>query len=763
MKKQTLKKGLAAVLGLALCVQMPSVNQLLQFSSYAQERSATINASSLNVRSGAGTSYSSIGKLGKGSAVTVVGEQAASDGKTWYQIRFTNGGTTQIGYVLSTYVKFPVSYSHDSGFESQLSAQGFPESYKTGLRQIHAQYPNWTFTAVKTGLDWNTVIQNEGVLGRNLVHTNSISSYKSLADGAYNWDSGTWTGFDGSTWVAASTEIISYYMDPRNFLDEVNVFQFLDQSYNSSLHTKDGLQSMLTGTFMEGNIRTGASASGSSSSGNNTSGSSSSSGSSNVITVGPGVSGGKTSGTTSSSPGTGSSGASAAAGTGNSGITSASPGSSSSGNSSQSSGTSSAPQVRLEGPSASITKNKAELVASSVVIGVAPGSAASGNAGSSSAANVSGSAQPSQTAGSPQTSGTSQAAQTPSSSGSQASSGVSYTDAIMSAAQSSGVSPYVIAAMIIQEQGRNGTGNSISGNYAGYTGYYNYFNVGAYASDGMGAVQRGLWYASQSGTYGRPWTTPESSIAGGAQFYGTNYVKAGQDTLYLKKYNVQGSNIYKHQYMTNVDGAASEGSIFAEGFTAKQKSTALNFKIPVYNNMPDTPCPQPTLSGSPNNKLNGLGVEGFTLTPTFNRDTYSYDLIVDHSVSNVTVSASAIDSKASVRGNGNVSLSSGINEISVVVRAENGAERTYTIHVVRQAGGPTYNSGLGSGISSGSSSVTVGGPGSSSAGTSGGSTSSGVITAGPSGTSSGQAAGASPNSGSSSGTGVVTFSSPGGN
>ena len=69
----------------------------------------------------------------------------------------------------------------------------------------------------------------------------------------------------------------------------------------------------------------------------------------------------------------------------------------------------------------------------------------------------------------------------------------------MSAAQSSGVSPYVIAAMIIQEQGRNGTGNSISGNYAGYTGYYNYFNVGAYASDGMGAVQRGLWYASQSG------------------------------------------------------------------------------------------------------------------------------------------------------------------------------------------------------------------------------------------------------------------------
>ena len=747
MRKQTLKKGLAAILGLTLCVQMPSVHSALQLSAYAQERSATINASSLNVRSGAGTSYSSVGKLGKGTAVTVVGEKTASDGKTWYQIRYTSGGSTQTGYVLSTYVKFPVSYSHDSSFESKLSAQGFPESYKDGLRQIHAQYPNWTFTAVKTGLNWNTVIQNEGVLGRNLVHTNSISSYKSLADGAYNWDSGTWTGFDGSTWVAASTEIISYYMDPRNFLDEVNIFQFLDQSYNASLHTKEGLQSMLKGTFMEGSVKNGGSASGSTSSGSSSSNSSSGSSSSGVVSAGPGVSGGKSSGTTSATPGGSSSGTtSATPGESSSGGASSYPGgSSSSGSTSQSPSSNGGHQVRLEGPSASITKKNTELLASSVVIGVGPG-AASSNSGSSTSGSPSGT--------------TSSGTQTPGTSAGASTSGVSYADAIMSVAQSSGVSPYVIAAMIIQEQGRNGTGNSISGNYAGYTGYYNYFNVGAYASDGMGAVQRGLWYASQSGSYGRPWTTPESSIAGGAQFYGTNYVKAGQDTLYLKKYNVQGSNMYKHQYMTNVDGAASEGSIFAEGFTSQQKSTALNFKIPVYNNMPETPCAQPTLSGSPNNKLNGLGVEGFTLTPTFNRDTYSYDLIVDHSVSNVTVSASAIDSKASVRGNGNVSLSSGINDISVVVRAENGTERTYTIHVVRQAGGPTYNGGIGSGVSGGNSSgVTVGGPGSSSGTTSSGSTSSGVITVGPNGGSTST----SPNSGSSSGGNRVTFSSPGGN
>ena len=50
----------------------------------------------------------------------------------------------------------------------------------------------------------------------------------------------------------------------------------------------------------------------------------------------------------------------------------------------------------------------------------------------------------------------------------------------------------------------------------------------------MSAIQTGLRYASQSGSYGRPWNTVEKSIIGGAQNYGDNYVKAGQNTFYLK-------------------------------------------------------------------------------------------------------------------------------------------------------------------------------------------------------------------------------------
>lgn len=683
MRKRAWKKGLAAVLGLVLSIHAPFGALTFQYQAYAYaERPATINASSLNVRSGAGTTYSQVTKLSKGAAVTVIGETTGSDGKLWYQIRFTGtGGGTSTGYVLNTYVKFPVAYSHDGNFEAQLSAQGFPETYKDGLRQIHAQYPNWTFTAMHTGLDWNTVIQNEGVVGRNLVHKNSISSYKSIADGAYNWDNGVWTGFDGSTWVAASEDILRYYMDPRNFLDEVSVFQFMDQTYNPSIHTIDGLRSMLSGTFMSGNVITNGSASGSAE--NSDPGSGTANPGSGV--VGPGLSGGGTGPT----PG------------GQDAVIVAPDGSQGNQNNVQSNpGSTGGDDVRLVGPQASISRHDAAIVGTSAVVVAGPGGASS------------------PTTQTPGGTGT----VTPGSPMGVTTSSVSYADAIMSAAQASGVSPYVLAAMIIQEQGSDGRGNSIKGSYAGYNGYYNYFNVGAYASDGMGAVERGLWYASQSGSYGRPWTTPESAISGGAQFYGTNYVKAGQDTLYLKKYNVQGSNIYKHQYMTNVDGAAAEGSILAEGFTAQQKNTALNFKIPVYTNMPASPCTKPTVDGSPNNKLSGLGADGFTLTPTFNKDTTSYDLIVDHSVSNVTIGASPIDSKAAVRGTGNIQLQSGNNEITVVVRAENGTERTYTIHVVRQNNGPTYNSALGGGVSSGGNpsgggtNVTIDGPGASASG-----------------------------------------------
>lgn len=754
MKKSGWKKALAVMLGLVLSIQAPLRTVFWQLSAFAYpERSATVNASTLNVRSGPGTGNTSVAKLAKGASVTVINETTGSDGKTWYQIRFTGrSGSAQTGYVLGTYVKFPVSYTPSADFEASLAAQGFPDSYKEPLRQLHAQYPNWIFEAQQTGLDWNTVVVNESVLGRNLVAKSSISSYKSLVDGAYNWDNGTWTGFDGSTWVAASQEVISYYLDPRNFLDEVSVFQFMNHKYDAATQTREGLQAMVKGSFLEGNVILNGSG---------------------ATSGGSGTVGGNTGGSPGGGPGV-----------------VASPGGRSG---------SSAPSAVLTAPQASISTHKTWQVTSAaggVVVGVPPGSDAKapggGSGGTASGGSSSGTApgggSSGQTApggsqaipgggssGMPGSSSSSPVVTVPVPGGGQAgpgsgtsnvpvngtpgsTGGDTYVDIIMRAAQQTGLNPYVIASMIIQEQGSNGQGRSISGTVSGYAGYYNYFNVGAYAENGMSAVERGLWYASQSGDYGRPWNTPEKAIIGGAWFYMNNYPSNGQDTFYLKKFNVQGSNLFKHQYMTNVDGAASEASLFAEGYAQMLKTAPLRFKIPVYQNMPATPYPRPTGDGSPNNKLSGLSVAGFALTPTFSRDTTSYDLIVDHSVSSVTVSATAIDSRAQVTGGGTIQLAAGSNEIRIVVRAENGGERAYVIHVVRSSNGPTYNAGLGGGSSQGTQTV----PGGSSQGTQ--TVPGGTAGGGPSGTPGGGpgSSGPAPGGASSPGGGMGGAPTPGG-
>lgn len=221
MKKKKGKRILAAVLGMALAFGAAGKTALFiknPDTAFADmERSANVKATTLNVRSGAGTGNSIVARLDYGTAVTVTGETTGSDGARWYEIRFSSGSGTQTGYVSSEYIKFPVSYTTDASFEAYLNEQGFPESYKDSLRTLHAEYPTWVFQAQKTGLDWNDVIANEGAVGANLVDKNSISSWKSTEYGAYDWGSGVWTGFDGATWVAASRDIVCYYMDPRNF------------------------------------------------------------------------------------------------------------------------------------------------------------------------------------------------------------------------------------------------------------------------------------------------------------------------------------------------------------------------------------------------------------------------------------------------------------------------------------------------------------------------------------------------------------------
>lgn len=703
--KKALVLGLSILMAFRLPLSFPGIGPGL---SYGAERPASIIATSLNVRSAPGTTNAIVGSLAYGTAVTVIGEASAADGSLWYQIRFTGrNGASTTGYVLGSYVKFSSAYSNDMDFEAYLDSQGFPQSYRPGLRQLHARYPQWIFTAFDTGLDWEEVIQNESLVGRNLVSSSSPTSWKSMAPGAYDWTTSTWPGFDGSGWVAANESIIRYYMDPRNFLNETYIFQFLLQNYDSSVHTREGLASMVQGTFLEGNGTIGGAYTGTfttnAANTNNTN--------STVPGSQPGTAGttaGQT-GTTNNAAGpggqVGTTDSTAASGSQNQQNSSTSVGigpgyttGENAGNNSNANGIEAgsgafsdvwkgfAPGMNISrgkvSPSLSVSRHSIEPVAATVVrAGPGENGMVSASAGENTGSGVIAPSPNATSAATEPSAGTS---------ADTAALGTTapYVDILLQAGAQSGVSPYVLAAMILQEQGRDGKSESISGR----TGYYNFFNFEAYASNGMTAVQRGLWYASQSGSYMRPWSSADKAIIGGAIQYGQNYMEAGQNTFYLKKFNVQGSNLYKHQYMTNVEGAASEGAKMGAAYSETMRQTTMRFSIPVYRNMPEQASQRPVGDGSPNNKLLNLSVNGYPLTPAFQQDIQVYDVVVGSADTSVVIQAASVDSTAQITGTGMVMLYNAVTEVKIQVTAQNGLVREYTVRITKDN---AANSGQG--------------------------------------------------------------------
>ena len=120
-------------------------------------------------------------------------------------------------------------------------SETFPSSYKPYINELKKQYPNWEFKALYTNLDWEYVINNENVFGKNLVPKSYSDNWKNTKPGEYNVEV-------DSGWVDSSRTAVEYAMDPRNFLNYVRVFQFEELSYNSKTSTKETIEKILYGT-----------------------------------------------------------------------------------------------------------------------------------------------------------------------------------------------------------------------------------------------------------------------------------------------------------------------------------------------------------------------------------------------------------------------------------------------------------------------------------------------------------------------------------
>lgn len=456
----------------------------------------------------------------------------------------------------------------------------FPESYQSYLNELSELHPEWTFTAFYTGITWDEFMRNESSLGGS-----SYSHGKNtvIASAESSWlDS---CGTVKSGYACASPEIIAYFADPRNFLTESGVFQFLEMSYNSSVHTTAGVKSIIKGTFMENDITV--------------------SGEENEVSVKAKVSDKYI----LAAPETKANEIATALEVSDYVVTDAK-------------------NTTLENTTKAATGyifidktyNKTYTV---VVLGDVNGD---GEIKATDYAKIKNYIMEEITldeiqklAADVNEDGEVKATDyakiknyimnstpiTVKETKKNDTTTISYADIIMRAAEESGISPYSIAIKIIQEVGRKGS-NSVSGTYPGYEGYYNFFNIGAY--DSGNAIENGLKYAKEKG-----WNSQDTAIIEGAKYMSDSYINVGQNTAYFYKFDViDGKNgTFWHQYMTNVQDPSSQAKNLYNTYTKNNMlDISLNFIIPVYDNMPGV-CSMPgTIDPKAENSyyVNGTGV-----------------------------------------------------------------------------------------------------------------------------------------------------------
>ena len=267
-----MKKKALSILIFCLAIVLPMrVNSL-------EVTTANVTAeSNLRIRKGPGTSYEQIGSATYNTNVRILSFAESGNGcaDRWAEIETLSGVK---GYVCSTYLDNIVTQeiSEDENnnqneissqgqamanmtaeeFEAYLDSQGFPESYKVKLRELHAKHPTWIFKGVRSKYTWLDALNAEDTSGTSLMNVNptyannGYEGYLSINEADYNHDTDKFIAHDGTYWFQANRQTIAYYMDPRNFLDEKQVFMFEELFYYPTYQTIDVVNSTLSSAFL---------------------------------------------------------------------------------------------------------------------------------------------------------------------------------------------------------------------------------------------------------------------------------------------------------------------------------------------------------------------------------------------------------------------------------------------------------------------------------------------------------------------------------
>ncbi len=129
----------------------------------------------------------------------------------------------------------------------KLDEEKYP-GIKQMVQELQEAHPSWNFKILYTGLDWNEAIVNEyvghGESPRNLVPVGSSFTGEWICESCTANKT-----YDNGNWHCASKIALEYMMDPRNSINNLDVFQFMELTYQEC--TVENIKAMVVGTFLD--------------------------------------------------------------------------------------------------------------------------------------------------------------------------------------------------------------------------------------------------------------------------------------------------------------------------------------------------------------------------------------------------------------------------------------------------------------------------------------------------------------------------------
>lgn len=169
---------------------------------------------------------------------------------------------------------------------------------------------------------------------------------------------------------------------------------------------------------------------------------------------------------------------------------------------------------------------------------------------------------------------------------------------------------------------------------------------------------------------------------------------SGNLTLESGSTSVSGSDAYGDSrthtliFRANEEGDAwvtayKENGLVSTDFVEANASASVQFKVVSASSPSDgyhhDDFNNATPGKSGNNALSALTVSTGTLTPAFDPAVTDYTLSLPQGTEKLTLTATPSDSNATVQGDGELTLQEGENTLPLVVTAENGDTKTYTV------------------------------------------------------------------------------------